>query len=137
MNKKEIIRFIMFTLFSISAGLIEISVFALLDNFTNFNYWICYLPALILSVVWNYFLNRKLTFKSNAEVSSSLLKVFIFYLFFAPASMILGSYLADYLLWNGTIVTLINMILNFILKSYMIDLSYLEVQLMFWKERNS
>ena len=116
MNKKEIVRVIKFTLFSISAGIIEILSFELLDRFTNFNYWACYLPALILSVIWNYFLNRKLTFKSDVEIKSSLLQVFLFYLAFTPTSTLLGSYLADTLHWDATIVTLLNMLLNFILE---------------------
>ena len=107
---------IKFTLFSMSAGVIEIVVFALLDNFTNFSYWACYIPALILSIIWNYILNRKHTFKSDDNITKSLLLVFLFYLFFTPSSTILGTYLAEKLLWNGTIVTLINMALNFILE---------------------
>ena len=115
-NNEGIIRAIKFTLFSISAGIIEIVLFALLDNLTNLNYWACYLPALIASIIWNYYLNKQLTFKSNVDVKISLFKVFIFYLFFTPASTILGSYLADTLQWNGTIVTLLNMLFNFVLE---------------------
>ena len=49
-NKKELMRTIKFTLFSISAGIIEITLFALLDHFTNWSYWPSYLIALIASV---------------------------------------------------------------------------------------
>ena len=38
MNKKELLRKIKFTLFSISAELIEIGLFTLLDNSTNSSY---------------------------------------------------------------------------------------------------
>ena len=48
---KELLRTIKFTLFSISAGIIEIVLFTLLDSFTNMPYWPCYLIALIASVI--------------------------------------------------------------------------------------
>ena len=38
MKKKELIRTIKFNLFSISAGLIEIGLFTLLNSVTNFIY---------------------------------------------------------------------------------------------------
>ena len=116
MKKKELLRTIKFTLFSISAGIIEIGVFTLLDNVTNWNYWVCYLIALILSVVWNFTLNREYTFKSTANVPKAMLKVFFFYLIFTPLSTILGDYLVETLKWNQYIVTGINMLLNFVLE---------------------
>ena len=120
MNKKEIIRTIKFTLFSISAGLIEIVLFEILDNFTNWNYWACYLIALIASVVWNFTLNREFTFKASNNIPVAMSKVALFYLIFTPTSTILGNYLAEKLGWNGTIVTLLNMLCNFILE-YLYD----------------
>ena len=120
MNKKELIRTIKFTLFSISAGLIEIVLYELLDHFTNFNYWACYLIALIASVIWNFTLNREFTFKSSNNIPIAMTKVGLFYLVFTPVSTILGNYLAEDLLWNGTIVTLLNMVANFVLE-YLYD----------------
>lgn len=116
MNKKEMIRGIKFTLFSLSAGLIEMGVFALLNLFSNLNYWACYLPALIASVIWNFTLNKEFTFKSTANVPASMAKVLLFYLIFTPTSTILGDYLAENLHWNEFLVTIINMILNFVLE---------------------
>ena len=113
-DKKELIRTIKFTLFSISAGLIEIGLFTILDEFTNLDYWICYLVALIASVVWNFTLNREFTFKSTANVPLAMTKVFIFYLIFTPASTLLGNYLVKNLGWNDYLVTGINMALNFV-----------------------
>ena len=53
MNKrKEAIRGIKFALFSVSAGIIEIVSFALLEAFTPWPYWPKYLIALALSVLW-------------------------------------------------------------------------------------
>ena len=123
MNKKEIIRTIKFTLFSISAGIIEIILFELLDNFTNWNYWACYLIALVASVLWNFTLNREYTFKASNNVPVAMIKVGIFYLIFTPLSTILGNYLAEKLGWNGTIVTLLNMLCNFVLE-YLYDKYY-------------
>ena len=109
MNKKELIRKIKFTLFSISAGIIEILLFTLLNELTNLGYWICYLTALIASVIWNFTLNREYTFKSTANVPVAMIKVFIFYLIFTPTTTILGNYLVKTLSYNEYLVTGINM----------------------------
>lgn len=116
MNKKEIFRTIKFTLFSISAGLVEIGVFTLLNLIPNWSYWPKYLIALVASVVWNFTLNREFTFKATNNVPVAMLKVALFYAVFTPASTILGNYLAETLLWNEFIVTALNMIANFILE---------------------
>ena len=114
MNKKELFRTIKFTLFSISAGLIEIVLYELLAHLTNWSYWPCYLIALVASVIWNFTLNRNYTFKSATNVPIAMTKVFIYYLIFTPLSTIGGNYLAETLNWNGTIVTLLNMLINFV-----------------------
>ena len=95
MNKKEIFRTIKFTLFSISAGLVEIGVFTLLNFIPNWSYWPKYLIALVASVVWNFTLNREFTFKATNNVPVAMFKVAIFYAMFTPASTILGNYLAE------------------------------------------
>ncbi len=119
-NKKELIRTIKFTLFSISAGIIEITLFAILDHFTKWSYWPSYLIALIASVIWNFTLNRQYTFKSTNNVPIAMMKVALFYLIFTPTSTLLGNFLAEDLAWNSILVTLINMLLNFILE-YLYD----------------
>lgn len=119
-NKNELIRKIKFTLFSISAGLIEILLFTILDHFTNWNYWANYLIALIASVVWNFTLNRQYTFKSANNIPVAMFKVAIFYLIFTPVSTVLGNYLAETLRWNDILVTILNMICNFVLE-YLYD----------------
>ena len=111
---KEFLRVVKFTLFSISAGLIEMGVFALLKECTHLSYWPCYLIALVCSVIWNFTLNRNFTFKSSNNVPVAMLKVFIYYLIFTPLSTMLGNYLAETLKWNGYLVTGINMVLNFV-----------------------
>lgn len=111
-KKKEITRIVKFVLFSLSAGIIEMSSFALLNELTVWPYWPCYLIALTLSVTWNFTLNRNFTFKSASNVSVAMTKVAIFYCIFTPATTILGNYLAEDLLWNEYMVTGINMGLN-------------------------
>ena len=123
MKNKEFIRTIKFVLFSASAGLIEIGVFTLLDNVTAWKYWPKYLIALVLSVVWNFTFNRSFTFKSACNVPVAMLKVFMFYAAFTPATTILGNYLADERGLNGYLVTAINMLLNFVLE-YLYDRFY-------------
>lgn len=111
---KEVFRFIKFLIFSISAGLIEIGTFTLLNEFTNLSYWPCYLTGLVLSVIWNFTLNRNFTFKSASNIPVAMTKVFIYYLIFTPLSTLLGNYLAEKLMWNEYLITAINMALNFI-----------------------
>ena len=119
-NKKELLRKIKFTLFSISAGLIELGLFTLLNECTNWDYWACYLIALVASVIWNFTLNREFTFKSTANIPVAMFKVFIFYLIFTPVSTILGNYLVEKLHFNQYLVTGLNMLCNFILE-YLYD----------------
>lgn len=113
MANKELLRTIKFTLFSISAGAIELGSFALLNELMHLDYWVSYLVALILSVVWNFTLNRKFTFKSANNVPIAMLKVAAFYCVFTPLSTLLEKYLTG-LAWNEYLVTIINMILNFV-----------------------
>ena len=120
MDKKELIRTVKFTLFSISAGIIEIVLFTLLDKFTGWTYWPKYLIALIASIIWNFTLNREYTFKSANNVPIAMIKVAIFYAIFTPVSTIAGNYLAENLGWNDILVTLLNMLCNFILE-YLYD----------------
>ena len=105
-------RFLKFVLFSASAGLIEIGSFALLNELLDWPYWPSYLIALILSVLWNFTLNRKFTFRSTANVPRAMLLVAAYYAVFTPATTILGNWLAEDLGWNEYLVTGINMLLN-------------------------
>ena len=111
-KKKEVLRVVKFVMFSISAGIIEIVSFTILNEFTGWEYWPCYLIALILSVLWNFTLNRKFTFKSASNVPAAMAKIALFYCVFTPVTTIMGNYLAEDLLWNDYIVTGINMGLN-------------------------
>lgn len=112
-KKKELIRSIKFTLFSISAGIIEIVSFTILNEVFHLEYWASYLIALVLSVVWNFTLNRRYTFQSANNVPKAMLLVALFYLVFTPLSTLLEHYLTG-LGWNEYVVTVINMVLNFV-----------------------
>ncbi|MCR5137542.1 MAG: GtrA family protein [Oscillospiraceae bacterium] len=113
-KKKEFIRSVKFLLFSISAGLIQGISFALFKELLHWPNWLSYLLALVLSVLWNFTLNRKFTFKSASNVPVAMLKVACYYAVFTPLSTLLEHALADTLGWNGYLVTGINMLLNFI-----------------------
>ena len=113
-KKKELIRTLKFVGFSLSAGAIEIVSFTLLNELLKLPYWPCYLIALVLSVLWNFTLNRKFTFQSANNVPVAMAKVFAYYCVFTPLSTILGNYLAETALWNEYLVTLLNMVLNFV-----------------------
>ena len=111
-TKKEVLRTLKFALFSTSAGLIEIAVFALLNELTHWSYWPCYLIALVVSVLWNFTLNRKFTFQSANNVPKAMALVALFYCVFTPLTTILGNHLAEDLGWNEYLVTGINMAIN-------------------------
>ncbi len=113
-KKKELIRTLKFVLFSISAGVIQIVSFTLLTEFTGLSYWPCYLISLVLSVLYNFTINRKFTFHSAANVPIAMLKVFLYYLVFTPLSTIGGNFLVESLGWNEYLVELLSMLLNFI-----------------------
>ena len=113
-DKKEFWRAFKFLLFSASAGIVEIVSFALLNELTNWSYWPCYLIALVLSVLWNFTLNRRFTFRSANNVPVAMMKVAAYYAVFTPLSTWLGSWLADTVGWNEYLVTGINMVLNFV-----------------------
>ena len=113
MNKKELMRVVKFTLFSISAGIIQIASFSLLTELTKFPAWLSYLIALVLSVIWNFTLNRKFTFQSAANVPVAMLKVALYYAVFTPLSTLLEKWYTEGLGWNAYVATALNMILNF------------------------
>ena len=115
-NMKEWIRVLKFVLFSASAGIIQMGSFTLLNEFTGWRYWPCYLISLLLSILWNFTFNRRFTFKSDANITRSMLLVLAFYAVFTPTTTILGEWLAEGLHWNEYLVTAINMLLNLTLE---------------------
>ena len=115
-KKKELVRVVRFTLFSASAGLIEFGSFAALSALTAWSYWPRYLIALVLSVLWNFTLNRRYTFRSAASVPRAMALVALFYLVFTPCTTWLEHWLTDVKLWNDYLVTALNMVLNLVLE---------------------
>ncbi len=113
-NKKQLMQMIKFTLFSISAGIIQVGSFAILEIFIK-DYWIPYLTSLVLSILWNFTFNRRFTFKSAANVPVAMAKVFGFYLVFTPLSTYLGN-LVEGLGVNDFIILIVTMLLNFVLE---------------------
>lgn len=113
-KKKEFWRAAKFVLFSASAGLIEIVVFALLNELLRLPYWLSYLAALVASVLWNFTLNRRFTFQSANNVPKAMLQVALFYAVFTPLSTLLEHVLTEKLGWNEYLATAINMGLNLI-----------------------
>lgn len=107
-------RALRFFLLSCSAGLIEMGSFSLLNEVTTWRYWPCYLIALTLSVLWNFTLNRKFTFRSTANVPRAMSLVILYYLVFTPLSSWGGDYLAEDLHWNEYLVTFLNMFANLV-----------------------
>ena len=115
-KKKEIVRVIKFALFSASAAIVQILSFTLLNEVFKWNYWACYLPSLLLSIIWCFTLNRNFTFKSANNIPIAMAKTLLFYAVFTPATTILGNFLVENLLWNEYLVTAMNMVLNFVLE---------------------
>lgn len=113
-DKGQLMQALKFTLFSISAGIIQIVSFAILEIFIH-EYWIPYLTSLILSIVWNFTLNRRYTFQSAANVPVAMAKVFGFYLVFTPVSTWLGN-LAEQNGGNDFVILILTMVANFVLE---------------------
>lgn len=112
---KELIRAVKFTVISISAGIVQIISFALFNEVFRWNYWVAYLAALLLSVLWNFTINRKVTFKSANNVKIAMLLVLAFYAVFTPVSTVLGE-MAENSGINEYIVLAVTMISNFVLE---------------------
>lgn len=114
-TKKEIIRTIKFILFSASAGIIQVISFTLFEEVFHLIHWVSYLASLVLSVLWNFTLNRKFTFCSANNVPVAMLKVAAFYLVFTPLStwwtaVLTGAEIG----WNEYLVLVMTMLINFV-----------------------
>ena len=85
-DRKETWRMIKFTLFSISAGIIQIVSYTLFYEVFHWAPWLAYLVSLVLSVLWNFTFNRKYTFRSDAAIKRSMILVALYYVVFTPLS---------------------------------------------------
>ena len=112
-RKKELMRSLKFLLVSVSAGIIQVLSFTLLEELTPAPHWLSYLVSLILSVLWNFTFNRKFTFHSAGNIPVAMTKVELFYVVFTPLSTwwtdaLTKSGVNEYLVLAGT------MIVNFV-----------------------
>ena len=113
-NSKDNIRQITkFLCFSISAGIIQMVTFTMLNEIVEWPYWPSYLISLVSSILWNFTFNRKFTFKSASNIPKAMLLVFAYYLVFTPLSTLWGQVMADKKI-NEYIVLAFTMIVNFI-----------------------
>lgn len=116
-RKKELLRTMKFVLFSISAGLIQVISFTVMEELLCWTHWVSYLVALSLSVLWNFTLNRKFTFHSASNVPVAMLKVAGFYLVFTPLSTWWTAVLTGPEIgWNEYVVLVLTMLTNFVLE---------------------
>ena len=129
-EKKEVLRTVKYALVAASAGIIQIGVFTLLNEvvFKQKYYWLSFFIALFMSVLWNFTINRRYTFKSASNVPKAMLLVLAYYAVYTPFSIFFEDYLTDQHLikqlfdavpkhrpeWNEYLVTAINMIINFV-----------------------
>jgi len=93
-RRENLIQTVKYFAFAASAGAIEAIVFALLSEFVfrdaENEYGWSYFIALVISILWNFTLNRRYTFKSANNVPIAMLMVFGFYVVFTPASILWG-----------------------------------------------
>lgn len=126
-KKKELLRAIKYTLIAMSAGLIQFGLTALCNEVIKLNNAISYFIALVASVIWNFTINRKYTFKAANNITKAMFLVFLYYLVFTPLSLLFVAYLGDgiviaedvykisnYLGWHWLIGFGINIFINFI-----------------------
>ena len=114
-NTKELIRTLKFVAFSASAGVIQVASFALMEELLHWTHWVAYLISLVLSVLWNFTLNRKFTFYSSGKLPLAMLKVAVFYAVFTPLStwwtaVLTGANVG----WNEYLVLALTMATNFV-----------------------
>jgi len=112
-GKQNAVQFLKFTLFSITAGAIQAVSFSILYSLIVLPYWPSYLAALILSVVYNFTVNRRFTFKSAANIPKAMAQILGYYAVFTPLSTWWGDRLTA-AGWNGYIVLGGTMIINFV-----------------------
>lgn len=115
MKSNSFLQMVKFTLFSISAGIIQVGSFTVFNELFRWRYWPAYLLSLILSIVWNFTFNRRYTFKSAANIPIAMAKLFGFYAVFTPVSTWLG-HLAETAGWNDYIILIVTMLSNFVLE---------------------
>ena len=118
-NKKaNFLQVVKFTLFSISAGVIQLGLCELLIlcGLKDKLYWIAYVISLAASVIWNFTFNRKFTFKSSNNIPVAMILAGLFYAPFAPLSTLWSNALVVQAGWPEILVTAFTMVINFVLE---------------------
>ncbi len=114
-----------FVFCSTGAGIIQTVSFTLLNELSkrtdlfdfipeeviNNEYGLFYFIALFLSVLFNFTVNRKFTFKSANNIPIAMLKVFGYYCVFTPLSIWWGNALTE-IGWNEYLVLAFTMLIN-------------------------
>lgn len=114
-----------FVFCSAGAGIIQTLSFTLLNELSKRTdlfdfipesiieneYGLFYFIALFLSVLFNFTVNRKFTFKSAANIPIAMLKVFGYYCVFTPLSIWWGNALTA-IGWNEYLVLAFTMAVN-------------------------
>ena len=111
--KASLWQAVKFTLFSTSAGIIQLGSTELLLKVFHFPYTAAYVIGLVLSVLWNFTFNRRYTFRSDLNIPKAMWLVFLYYLVFTPLSTWAGGALAH----NGAnedLVLVGTMLVNFV-----------------------
>ncbi|MDE6442035.1 MAG: GtrA family protein [Clostridia bacterium] len=117
-KKQQFFQFLKFTLFSISAGIIQILSTTILHQWTGWllnYYWLAYIIGLTLSVIWNFTFNRKFTFKAANNIPLAMALVILYNCIIVVPLALGGDALVA--LWGddwGILVTAISLLINFI-----------------------
>lgn len=117
-KKQQILQFIKFTLFSASAGAIQLLTTTILHQWTGWlidYYWLAFIIGLTLSVIWNFTFNRKFTFKAANNVPLAMVLVVIYNCLIVIPLSFGGDKLVE--IWGddwGILVTAISLLINFI-----------------------
>ena len=117
-KKQQFFQFVKFTLFSVSAGVIQLLSTTILHQWTGWlsnYYWLAYIIGLTLSVIWNFTFNRKFTFKATNNVPLAMALVILYNCIIVVPLAFGGDALVN--LWGeqwGILVTAISLLINFI-----------------------
>lgn len=127
-KKDNALMALKFVFCSAGAGIIQTVTFTALNevnkHFGTFNflpeklinndYGLFYFIALLFSVLFNFTVNRKFTFKSANNIPVAMLKVLGYYCVFTPLSIWWGNALTGKANWNEYIVLALTMVINLV-----------------------
>lgn len=117
-KKQQFIQFLKFTVFSASAGVIQLLSTTILHQWTGWllnYYWLAFIIGLTLSVIWNFTFNRKFTFKAANNIPLAMTLVIFYNCIIVVPLSFGGDKLVE--IWGddwGILVTVISLLINFI-----------------------